>query len=130
MMNGNAKEALQFYEKALGAEVIEIISYGDMPDLPSEDFKDLIAHAKLKIGSDVLMLSDSPSTMPIQKGNQVEVCITTNHVDTSKQYFEALMLGGKAMMPFEETSFSPGYGSLVDQFGVTFSISTEFENKS
>lgn len=124
MMNGNAKEAIQFYEQALGAEVLTIITYGDMPDSPSEDLKDLIAHAKIKIEESALMFSDAPGPSTIASGNQVTICISTNDVEKSKRFFEALTDGGRVKMPFQETSFSPGYGSVTDKFGVTFQIDT------
>ena len=31
----NAKEAIQFYEKAIDAKVITLITYGDMPEIPN-----------------------------------------------------------------------------------------------
>ncbi|MCM3716072.1 VOC family protein [Halalkalibacter oceani] len=125
MMNGNAKEAIQFYEQTLGAEVLTIITYRDMPDSPSEDLKELIAHAKIKIEEAALMFSDTPGPSSITSGNQVTICISTNDVEKSKRFFEALTDGGRVKMPFQETSFSPGYGSVTDKFGVTFQIDTE-----
>ncbi|GAE28699.1 VOC family protein [Halalkalibacter hemicellulosilyticus] len=128
MMNGNGKEAVHYYEKTLGADVVEFITYGDMPDPPSEDLKGLVAHAKLNIGGAEIMLSDSPSTMPVQQGNQVTICISTTEVEKSKRFFDALQPEGQVKMPFQATSFSPGYGSLTDKFGVTFLIDTEVES--
>lgn len=96
-----------------------------MPDFPSEEMKNLVAHAKLNIEGSQFMISDSPSTLPIRQGNQVTICISTNNVEKSKQYFNALLEGAHVKMPFQETSFSPGYGSLSDKFGVTFLIDTD-----
>lgn len=125
-MDGNAKEAIQFYEQALDAEVLTFITYGEMPDLPSNDLKGLVAHARLKIEQSEFMLSDSPSTLPVKQGNQVTICISSNQVEKSKQFFDALVQGGEVKMLFQETSFSPGYGSLTDKYGVTFLIDTEY----
>lgn len=125
MMDGNAKEAIQFYVEALGAEVTTIITYGEMPDIPSEDLKNLVAHANLRIEDSEIMLSDSPSTSPIKQGNQVTIYISTNDAEKSKRYFEALKHEGQVKMPFQETSFSAGYGSLTDKFGVTFLFDTD-----
>ena len=47
----NAKEAIQFYEKAIDAKVLTMITYGDMPEMPNtyrDDPKDLMALAKLQ----------------------------------------------------------------------------------
>ncbi|TCN25199.1 VOC family protein [Mesobacillus foraminis] len=127
-MEGNAREAIQFYEKALGAEVIAISTYGDMPEMPNtftDDLKNLIAYAKLQVGETELMFSDASSGSPISKGKQVTICITTTNVEKSKQIFEALCQDGQVNMPFEETPFSPGFGDVTDKFGVTFQIYTE-----
>ncbi len=125
MMDGNAKEAIQFYEQALNAQIITTITYEEVPDLPSEDLKDLVAHAKLKIGDSELMISDSPSVLPVEPGNQVTICILAKDAETSRGFFEDLEKEGNVKMPFQETSFSTAYGSLTDKFGVTFLIDTE-----
>ncbi|WP_208588789.1 VOC family protein [Gracilibacillus suaedae] len=125
MMDGNAKEAIQYYQQTLGAEVPMLITYDDMPELPKEDLKGLIAHAKLEIGGSAIWISDSPSTLPVLQGNQVTICITSNDVKQSRRFFEALKDEGQVRMPFQEQSFSPGYGSLTDKFGVTFLFDTE-----
>ncbi|MUK90343.1 VOC family protein [Ornithinibacillus sp. L9] len=125
MMGGNAREAIQYYQKSLGAEVMMLINYDDMPDPSTEHLHGLVAHAKLQIEESTIMISDSPSTTPIQQGNQVTISITTNDVEKSKRFFEALKDEGKVKMPFQQQSFSPGYGSLTDKFGVTFLFDTE-----
>jgi PhnB protein len=126
-MEGNAKEAIQFYKQAIGAEVLEIITYGEMPDSPSDDLKNLVAHARLHVGESELMFSDSPG-LPIQKGDLVTICISTNEVEKSKQIFDALRQDGHVNCPLEETSFSPAFGNVTDKFGVTFQIVTESQN--
>jgi PhnB protein len=84
MMNGNAKEAIQFYEQTIGAEVFEIVTYREMPKMPitfTDDLKNLVAHAKLQVGETEIMFSDTPGGSPIQKGNQITICISTNDVE-------------------------------------------------
>lgn len=129
MMNGNAKEAIQFYEQALDAKVLFQQSFGDMPENPEfalpEAAKDLVSHAMLKIGESDLMFSDVFPGSPHQIGNQVTICISVKDADQSKQIFEALQEGGQVIMPLQETFFSPGYGIVTDKFGVTFQIYTE-----
>ncbi|WP_301172098.1 VOC family protein [Brevibacillus nitrificans] len=127
-MEGNAREAIQFYEQAIGAKVLAIITYGDMPEMPNtftDDGKNLIAHAKLQVGETELMFSDAPSGSSIPKGKQVTICLTSNNVEQSKRFFEALRQDGQVNMPFEVTPFSPGFGDVTDKFGVTFQIYTE-----
>ena len=129
VMSGNAKEAIQFYEKALGAQVLFMQSFGEMPENPEyplpEEAKDLVSHASIKIGETDLMFSDTFPGQPVQSGNQVTICITTDDADQARQMFEALQDGGQVTMPLQETFFSPAYGSVTDKFGINFQVFTE-----
>lgn len=129
VMNGNANEAIQFYEKALDAKVLFKQTFGEMPENPEfplpADAKDRISHATIQIGEDVLMFSDTFPGQPLQSGNQVTICISTNDKEQSKRFFEGLQQDGQVSMPLQETFFSPAYGIVTDKFGVTWQIYTE-----
>lgn len=129
VLDGNAREAIRFYEKALDAKVIGIQTFGEMPENPEfplpAEAKDRIAHALLKVGETDLMFSDTFPGQPLQKGNHVTICITTNDIRKSEKIFEALREGGQVGMPLQETFWSPAYGIVTDKFGVTFHITTE-----
>jgi PhnB protein len=128
MMNGNAKEAIQFYEHVLDGKVLFNQTFGEMPENPEfplpEEAKELVAHAMIKIGEMELMFSDMFPGQTSQIGDQVTICISTNNIEKSKQIFESLQQGGQVKMPLQETFFSPAYGIVTDKFGVTFQIST------
>lgn len=129
-LEGRTKEAIKFYEQTIGAEVLSIITYGEMPDMPNtftDELKSLVAHAKLKVGETELMFSDAPGDAPIENGKRVTICITTNDIAKSKRIYEALLEDGQVNMPFKEEPFSPGFGDITDKFGVTFQIYTEIE---
>ncbi|ANE46459.1 3-demethylubiquinone-9 3-methyltransferase [Paenibacillus swuensis] len=129
-LEGRAKEAIQFYEQAIDAEVISLTTYGEMPGMPNtftDDLKSLVAHAKLRVGESELMFSDAPGGTAIDTGKRVTICITTSDVEKSKRFYEALRQEGQVNMPFKEEPFSPGFGDITDKFGVTFQIYTEIE---
>lgn len=129
VMNGNANEAIDFYEKALGAQVLFKQSFGEMPQNPEfplpEEAKNRVGHASVKIGESELMFSDTFPGQPHSSGNQVTICISLNDADKSKQIFDALSQDGRVTMPLQETFFSPAYGSVTDKFGISFQIFTE-----
>lgn len=129
MMDGNAKEAIQFYEQALDAKVLFLQTFGEMPEDPEFPLpaaaKDRVSHAMLKVGETDLMFSDIFPGQPHQQGNQVTICISSNEIEKSKQIYEALKQDGQVSMPLQETFFSPAYGIVTDKFGVTFQIFTE-----
>ncbi len=129
VMNGNAKEAIAFYEKALDAKVMGVQTFGEAPADPNypmpDGVKDRIMHALLKVGETDLMFSDTFPGMPYQTGNNVSIAIVSDGVDTSKQIFDALAEGGQVNMPLQETFWSPAYGQVTDKFGVAWQITTE-----
>ncbi|MGG1664249.1 VOC family protein [Brevibacillus sp. NRS-1366] len=129
VLDGNTKEAIAFYEKALEAKVIFSQTFADMPanpdfPLPAEA-KDRVAHASLKVGDSDLMFSDTFPGQSHQNGDQVTICIVSDDVEKSKRIFDALQDGGQVNMPLQETHFSPAYGNVKDKFGITFQIFTE-----
>lgn len=128
VMDGNAREAIGFYQNALNAEVLFTQSFGEMPENPEfslpEDAKERISHATIKVGETELMFSDTFPGQTHQIGNQVTICISSDDAEKSKQMFEALKQDGQVTMPLQETFFSPAYGSVTDKFGVNFQIFT------
>ncbi|AJE50096.1 VOC family protein [Paenibacillus polymyxa] len=128
-LDGNAKEAIEFYEEALDAQLLFIQTFGEMPENPDfpipAEVKERVGHATLKVGETELMFSDTFPGSPFSSGNQVSICITTDSVEQAKKMFDALQQGGQVGMPLQETHFSPAYGNVTDKFGVTFQMFTE-----
>jgi PhnB protein len=134
VMDGNAREAIQFYQKALDAKVLFSQTFGEMPENPDSplpaDAKERVGHAMIKVGETDLMFSDTFPGQPVQSGNQVSICITTDDADQARKMFEALKQDGQVTMPLQETFFSPAYGSVTDKFGINFQIFTEGKQDS
>ncbi|MFD2630093.1 VOC family protein [Oceanobacillus kapialis] len=129
IMDGNAAEAIEFYQKALKAKVLYTQAFGDMPENPEfpvpEEAKQRIAHATIQVGETEVMLSDTFPGQPHQNGNQVAICISTDDPAKASELFEGLSNGGNVTMPLQETFFSPAYGIVTDKFGVNFQIHTQ-----
>jgi PhnB protein len=129
ILNGNAREAVHFYEKALGGKVSGIMKYGDMPENPeyplTDEMKDLVMHAHLKVGESDLMFSDNFPGIPYQQGDTVQVAVHPKDEAEAKAVFAALEEGGHVIMPLQKTEWSPLYGSVKDKFGVTFQVNVQ-----
>ncbi|GIP34896.1 VOC family protein [Paenibacillus sp. J2TS4] len=129
VMDGNAREAIQFYQQALDAQLVMSNSFGEMPENPEfplpAEARDRIGYALLKVGETDLMLSDTFPGQPVPSGKQVTICISTNDKEKAEKIFEALQQGGQVNVPLQQTFFSPAYGSVTDKYGVTFQIFTE-----
>ncbi|HEY3365682.1 MAG TPA: VOC family protein [Symbiobacteriaceae bacterium] len=129
VLDGNAKEAIAFYERALDAKNMGVQTFGESPADPNhpmpDGVKDRIMHAMLKVGETDLMLSDTFPGMPYQKGDNVTIALVTDDAGKSKRFFDALAAGGKVTMPMQATFWSPAYGQATDKFGVSWQVTTE-----
>ena len=76
---GNCEEAFRFYQEHLGAKTDSVIRrHGDMPNpnVPA-DWADKVVHARLEIGSTVLMGADIPNAEPM-RSSYLTLCWTLN----------------------------------------------------
>lgn len=129
--NGNGQEAVKLYEDALGAQVLHIQTFGEMPEDPNHpipsEAKDRVLHAHLKVGGNDLMLSDTFPGQPLELGDQVGIAVITSAPEETKDVFEKLSVGGKIIMELQQTFWSPLYGQVKDKFGITWQVSTADE---
>src|SRR5690606_36678096 len=120
------KEAVYFYEKALGGKEMGITTYGYMPAEPnyplSDDIKNRVMHAHLKIGDADLMFSDTYEGMPYQPGETVQIAIHPKEEASARETFAALEEGGQVIVPLPKTDWTPLYGAVKDKFGVSFHV--------
>lgn len=106
---GRCEEAIEFYKKALGAEVTVLMCYKDSPEPPSPGCvppgsENKVMHACLRIGDATVMAAD---------------------VAEADRRFTALADGGKVQMPLGKTFFSPCFGMVTDRFGVSWAVVAE-----
>lgn len=129
ILDGTAKEALAFYEKALGAQVMGVMPFGEMPADPNhpmpEGVKDRIMHAMMKVGETELMFSDTFPGQGHQIGNHVTIALVLDDAAEARRAFDALSEGGKVDMPLQQTFWSPAYGQVTDKYAVSWQVTTE-----
>ncbi len=127
---GQCREAFEFYAKVLGGRITAAFPYGDgPPGMPITDdkYKSWLMHCWLEVGDQALMGADMDVAWAphIDKPkNGFDVTLHTEDRAEGKRWFDALSEGGAQMMPFSETFWSPGFGSLVDRFGIPWMINT------
>jgi PhnB protein len=122
---GRCEEAIEFYKKALGAEVQLLMRFKDSPVGPPPGVppgsENKIMHAQLRIGQTVLMMGDARNSgNPNFQGFHLSLSVSSPaEVDKA---FNALADGGQVHMPLEKTFFSPRFGMLMDRFGVGWMV--------
>ncbi len=121
--NGNCAEAFARYAEIFGAEIGEVMKFGDAPSgvslPPISD--DLVMHAQLNLGDSVLMGSDMSGSGET-KYSGIQIQMGYDDVDEARRVFEALAEGGEVEMPFEKTFWAAGFGMVRDRFGVPWMI--------
>jgi PhnB protein len=119
MFNGDARQAIELYERVLGARTEHVQRFGEVPGATSDPAsKDRIIHALLRIGGDVLMLSDSMPDHPVAAGATVQVCLDFSDPEDMKARFEALGDGGSIDLPLHDTFWGATFGMLTDRHGI------------
>lgn len=120
----NADQAIEFYKKAFGAEVV-----GDVARMPNGK----IMHAHLRIGDSNLMLNDEMpeygAVSPASGGSSsVTIHIFTPDVDTA--FNRATSAGAKVAMPLMDQFWGDRYGVVTDPSGHKWSLATHVRDLS
>ena len=124
---GRCEQALEFYRRALGAEVQMVMRFKDSPEphpglAPGSEEK--IMHASFRIGGTTLMASDGRCAGEA-KFEGFSLSITVADEGEAERLFAALSEGGKVEMPLMQTFWAPKFGMLEDRFGVGWMVSVE-----
>lgn len=127
--NGRCEEAINFYRKALGADVTMMMRFKENPEpmgdgcgpggapIPGEN----IMHASFKIGETEVMASDGMGGgKPEFKG--FSLSLTAASDAEAQRLFNALADGGKVEMPLTKTFYASSFGMVADRFGVSWMV--------
>ncbi|MDN7241660.1 VOC family protein [Planococcus sp. N028] len=120
--NGNCREAIEYYADVFRLPGPEPMTFGQVPPeegstIPPE-MKDLVMHAHLNIHGTPVLFSDAFPQSPVVFGKNVTLAITSDDLDRLHKEFAALREGGRVIMDFQKTFFSPAYGVVEDKYGV------------
>jgi PhnB protein len=125
--NGRCEEAVEFYRKALGAEVQMMMRFKESPELPKPGmvppgFDNKIMHASFRVGGTTVMASDGCSA---DKANfeGFSLALSVANEAEADRVFAALADGGQVRMPLAKTFWSPRFGMVADRFGIGWMVS-------
>jgi len=123
---GRCEEAIDFYRRAVGAEVRMLMRYKESPEPPPAGtmppgIENKVMHATLRIGDSTIMASDGhcSGNAPFQG---FSLTISAKDEADAGRIFAALSDGGQVRMPLTKTFFSPRFGMLADRFGVGWMV--------
>jgi PhnB protein len=124
--DGRCEEAIEFYRRVLGAEVVMLHRFKDCPETGEPGkcpagTENKVMHARVRIGETTLLVSDGRCTgRPAFAGFSLSVSVPNDA--EAEQLFAALAEGGQVQMPMAKTFFSSRFGMLADKFGVGWMV--------
>jgi PhnB protein len=122
-LDGRCEEAIEFYRKALGAEVLTMMRFKDNPQpaMNPPGSGEKVMHASMRIGDATVMASDGRCQgQPSFQG--FALSLTVPNEAEAERLFGSLGEGGQVQMPLMKTFFSPRFGMVADRFGVSWMI--------
>jgi PhnB protein len=124
--NGRCEEALEFYRKAVGAQVEFVMRFKESPEPPQPGMvppgsENKIMHSSFRIGDTVLMASDG-QCVGTPKFDGFSLSISAPDTGKAEEWFKALSSGGKVTMPLTKTFFAESFGMVADPFGMNWMV--------
>ena len=118
-----AANAIDFYRRVFGAEVVERM---DGPD-------GSVAHAEIRIGDSIVMLGDENpqyGTLSPMSTNGTPSSLHIYVDDVDAVFARAISAGAKAKSPIENAFWGDRYGKVTDPFGHDWGIATHIRDMS
>ena len=127
--DGRCEEAIEFYKKALGAEVGMMMRFKEAPEQPPPGMlppgsDNKIMHACLRINGAQVMASDG-CTQDKPKFEGFSLSLNADNEGQADSMFSALADGGEVRMPLGKTFFAKRFGMVADRFGVGWMVIVE-----
>ncbi|MEC5146025.1 VOC family protein [Chitinophaga sp. 212800010-3] len=128
MYEGDCEDALNFYTKILGVELV-IVSRYDQPEMNAPaSYQHKILHARLESGGQIILYASDtfPGKTTHKTGGDVSLSLMFHDsLDRAKKVFNDLAAGGKVGFPFEKQFWGAWHGSLTDQYGFNWNVNYE-----
>ena len=117
---GACEDAFRFYEQHLGGRITGMVHHRVQPNpnIPA-DWHDKVVHARIVIGSTVLMGADIPTAEPMRSAY---LTLSVNREDEAERIYGLLADGGQIFMKMAKTPFANRFAQLRDRFGTSWMI--------
>ena len=127
---GVCEEALNFYKEVLDGEILQISHMGDGQMEVPEHVKGKVMHARLKVGENVLYMSDTFDPSSIVQGNNMSLSLQPDTIAETEDLFARLSAGGTIKMPLQDTFWGARFGMFIDKFGIHWMLNCELKKEA
>lgn len=117
---GRAREAMEFYQKALGGK-LELLTENEQGPPKDAGPDDHIMHSMLQNDSLIIMGSDG-MPFPPTVGDNIAIALTGDDNENLSKAFELLSEGGSVKQALKIESWGDGFGYFTDKFGINWMV--------
>lgn len=117
---GRAREAMEFYQKALGGK-LELLTENEQgpPKVAGPD--DHIMHSMLQADGLIIMGSDG-MPFPATVGDNIAIALSGDDNEHLSKAFDLLSEGGNVKQALKIESWGDGFGYFTDKFGINWMV--------
>ncbi|MEW4414967.1 VOC family protein [Clostridium sp. AN503] len=124
---GNANEAISFYETVFNGTGKQVMKYSDLPpdsNHPvSHGMEDWILHGRLTIFGTLFCFSDSQE--PAQPGTMFSFSVWCKTPEEAADIYHRLADSGEILMKLAPQHFARAYAWVRDRFGISWQLICE-----
>ena len=121
MFEGNAREAMNFYQSVFGGE-LNLMTYGDMDKSCPDATKDKIMHGQLAGGEAELMGADQTQGEPEAGTAKIQLALSGTDKEKLTKMFNALSAGGQVEVPLSQQAWGDEFGMFSDKYGIKWMV--------
>lgn len=121
---GRAREAMEFYQKALGGKLDLLALNPDGAPKPAGP-DDRIMHARLDCDGASIMGTDGMAQYPATVGENMAIVLSGSDRERLGKAFDALAEGGTVKQPLKTESWGDTFGWLMDKFSVNWMVNID-----
>lgn len=120
--NGNAREAMEFYNSVFGGKLTmsTFKEYGAAQD-PADENR--IMHAQLETDDGIaFMAADTMQGMDYRTGTNYSVSLSGDNEEELTKFYQGLSAGGAVIEPLRKAPWGDTFGMFNDKYGVNWMV--------
>lgn len=123
--DGNAREALNYYEEVFGGEITDLQTFGDANFETPPGMDDHIMHARFRKDGLYFMTSDSFAGQDVAVGSNISLALELDSEEEINELYGKLKEKGTVYMELQDTFWGATFAKVKDAYGITWDLNFE-----